>query len=40
MIVTPLRSRDAQSVAEALIYIYLDHQDKLYVMKQPNLHNI
>ena len=43
-IVTPLRSRDAQSVAEALIYkviyIYSDHQDKLYVMKQPNLHHI
>ena len=44
-IVTPLRSKDAQSVAEALIYrvidyICLDHQDKLYVMRQQNLHHI
>ena len=42
-IVTPLRSRDVQSVAKALIYrvIYLfGHQDKLYVTRQPNLHHI
>ena len=41
-IVTPLRSRDAQSMTEALIYrvIYcLVHQDKLYVMKQQNSHH-
>ena len=43
-IVTPLRSRDAQTVAETLIYrvlyISLDHHNKLYVMKQQNLHHI
>ena len=40
-VVSPLRSRDAQSVAEALIYrvilsTYLVHQDKIYAMKQLN----
>ena len=35
-IVIPLRSRDVQSVAKAC----LDHQDKLYAMKQQNLHHI
>ena len=43
-IVTPLRSRDAQTVAETLIYresyICLDHHDKLCVMKQLNSHHI
>ena len=42
-VVTPLRSRDAQSVAEVLIYrvIYLlVHQDRLYVMKQLNSHHM
>ena len=37
-IVTPLGSRDARSVAEALIYrvIYLVHQEESYAMKQHN----
>ena len=43
-IVTPLRSRDMQSVAKALmyrvIYICSDHQDKLYAMRQQNLHHM
>ena len=42
-IVTPLRSRDAQSVAEALIYrvIYLFGPPRqIYAMKQQNLHHI
>ena len=42
-IVTPLRSRDVQSVAKALIHrmiFFSDHQDKLYVIRQPNLHHI
>ena len=40
-IVTLLQSRDAQSVAKALLdrmIYYLDHQDKLYVMRQPYNH--
>ena len=42
-IVTPLRSRNGQMVAEALIYkvIYLfGPPDKLYVTKQQNSHHI
>ena len=42
-IVTPLRSRDAQSVVKVLInrvtYLF-EPQDKLYVMRQQNLHHI
>ena len=42
-IAVPLRDRTAQTVAEALIYrvyIYSDHQDKLFVMKLPNFHQL
>ena len=43
-IVTPFRSRDVQSVAKALMYVEIyinsDHQDKLYVTRQLNLHHI
>ena len=41
-IAVPLRDQTAQTVAEALIYrvIYLDHQDKLFVMKLPNFHQL
>ena len=41
-IVNPIRSRDTQTVAEALIYrvtYCLDHRDKLCVTKQQNLHH-
>ena len=42
-ILTPLRSRDAQTVAEALIYRVIclfGPLDKLYVTRQQNLHHI
>ena len=38
MIAVPLRDRTAQTVAEALIYIYLDHLDKLFLMRLWNFH--
>ena len=42
-IAVPLRDRTAQMVAEALIYklyIYLDHQGKLFAMKLLNFHQL
>ena len=43
-IAVPLRDWTAQTVAEALIYrviyIYSDHQDKLFVMKLLNFHQL
>ena len=43
-IAVPLRDRTAQMVAEALIftelYIYLDHQDKLFVVRLQNFHQL
>ena len=39
MIAVLLRDRTAQIVAEEL-YIYLDHKDKLFVMKLPNFHQL
>ena len=43
MIAVPLRDRTAQMVAEALSiesYIYLDHLDKLFVMRLLNSHQL
>ena len=43
MIAVPLRDQTAQMVAEALrigLYIYLDHQNKLFVMKLLNFYQI
>ena len=40
MIAVPLRDRTAQTVAEAVIYIYLDHLDKLFVMRLQNFHQL
>ena len=37
-IVVPLRDQTEQRVAEALIYIYSDHQDKLFVTKLLNFY--
>ena len=34
----PLRDRTAQTIAEALLYIYSDHLDKLFLMKPQNSH--
>ena len=41
-IAVPLRDRKAQMVAKALIYrdTYLDHQDKLFLMKLQNFHQL
>ena len=39
-IAVPLRDQTAQTVAEALTYIYLDHQGKLFVMKLLNFHQL
>ena len=43
-IAVPLRDQTAQTVAEALIYrviyFYSDHQDKLFVMKLLNFHQL
>ena len=40
MIAVLLRDRTAQTVAEVQIYIYLDHQGKLFVMKLLNFHQL
>ena len=39
-IAVPLRDRTAQMVAEAELYIYSDHQDKSFLMKLQNFHQL